>query len=66
MIFNCSGKLIPAVDTISASLFSLSDGWLPAISYVFVVGAPWIRVSSIFCLKGIVQRILRGVNNKLK
>jgi hypothetical protein len=31
---NCSGKLIPATDTISASLFPLSDDWLSAISYL--------------------------------
>jgi hypothetical protein len=31
---NCSGKLIPAIDTIAASLLPLSDDWLTAISYL--------------------------------
>ncbi len=30
----CSGKLIPAIDKIAASLFPLSDYWLSAISYL--------------------------------
>jgi hypothetical protein len=30
----CSGKLIPAIDKIAASLFPLSDDWLSAISYL--------------------------------
>jgi hypothetical protein len=31
---NCSGKLIPAIYTIVASLFPLSDDWLSAITYL--------------------------------
>jgi hypothetical protein len=31
---NCGGKLIPAIDTIAASLYPLSDDWLAAISYL--------------------------------
>jgi hypothetical protein len=31
--WNYSGRLIPAVDTIAASLFPLSASWLSAISY---------------------------------
>ncbi len=31
---NCSGRLIPAIGTIAASLFPLSAGWLTAISYL--------------------------------
>jgi hypothetical protein len=31
---NCGGKLIPAIDTIAASLYLLSDDWLAAISYL--------------------------------
>jgi hypothetical protein len=31
---NCSGRLIPAMDTIAESLFPLSDDWLSAISYL--------------------------------
>jgi hypothetical protein len=33
---NCSGRLIPAIYTIAASAFSLSDDWLSAISYFFI------------------------------
>jgi hypothetical protein len=32
--WNCSGKLIPAIGTIGASLLPLSDDWLSAISYL--------------------------------
>jgi hypothetical protein len=31
---NGSGKLIPAIGTIEASLFPLTDDWLSAISYL--------------------------------
>jgi hypothetical protein len=31
---NCSGRLIPAIATITASLFPLSDDWLSGISYL--------------------------------
>jgi hypothetical protein len=31
---NGSGKLIPAIGTIAASLFPLTDDWLSAISYL--------------------------------
>jgi hypothetical protein len=32
--WNCSGKLIPAIGTIAASLFPLTDDWLSAIRYL--------------------------------
>jgi hypothetical protein len=31
---NCSGRLIPTIDTIAASLFPPSDDWLSAVSYL--------------------------------
>ncbi len=47
---NCSGKLIPAIDTIAASLFPLSDDWLSAISYL--QREPHEnRQATFFCLK---------------
>jgi hypothetical protein len=32
--FNRSGRLIPVIDTIAASLIPLRADWLPAISYL--------------------------------
>jgi hypothetical protein len=37
---NCSRRLIPAINTIAASLSPLSAGWLTAISYIFAGGHP--------------------------
>jgi hypothetical protein len=57
------GKLIPAVDTIAASLFPLSDDWLSAIRYlIFAAGAPWKWISYIFCLK-LLKTIFRNLKD---
>jgi hypothetical protein len=48
---NCSGRLFPAIDTIAATKFLLSDNWLSAISYICSASPIEDINKAYFCLK---------------